>query len=558
MLISSELLTQDQLNRALEIQKETLQRLGFILTHYGIISADALKQAHPAPDPADRLPPLPLEGRRLPLLAGDDDRVRPRLRRAGQRRVDPDGRRADDRRVADHREAHPLVRHGLPQEADRPGDRGRRRGRRGRGRLRRRLAPTRRRKQVISDKIRISREEKADLRHGRRHDDASRDVVEMSKLSEFDTAKALYELLTRDLIEEVRGSAAAAVLAQATPLDETEVAETPVPLPLVAVLALLAHPVAGHVVPESAQLARTRSARRSARRPSTKRAKRSPSQRIEPDRRSDREVQPRQRPPSGAPAGADAGLHLAVAAARSVGPRLQIPPAAAALPRHRLHSRREAGHGPLPLAHDRRRIALRRRIEAGDGRDSVAGLSVQRNSATEYETAGAVPPAGPNEDTHASAPALRRAASLSARHRTSARRSARHARHVRHARRLRLRRRRMGGHRSRDLRRFSPSNGMPVVGLNALQYFWTKRTPERPRAISPRSSIATSAQWHKSRVLLVGYSRGADVLPAMINRLPAETQAKIRADRAARPQPESRVRVSRRRLDAQRLGGRCR
>ncbi len=62
----------------------------------------------------------------------------------------------------------------------------------------------------------------------------------MSKYSEFDTAKALYELLTRDLIEEVRGSAAAAVLAQVTPLDETEVAETPVPLPLVAVLALLA------------------------------------------------------------------------------------------------------------------------------------------------------------------------------------------------------------------------------------------------------------------------------------------------------------------------------
>jgi hypothetical protein len=62
----------------------------------------------------------------------------------------------------------------------------------------------------------------------------------LSKFSEFDTAKALYELLTRDLIEEVRGTAAAAVLAQVTPLDETEVAETPVPLPLVAVLALLA------------------------------------------------------------------------------------------------------------------------------------------------------------------------------------------------------------------------------------------------------------------------------------------------------------------------------
>jgi len=45
VLIRGELLTQDQLNRALEIQKETLQRLGFILVHYGIISVDSLKQA---------------------------------------------------------------------------------------------------------------------------------------------------------------------------------------------------------------------------------------------------------------------------------------------------------------------------------------------------------------------------------------------------------------------------------------------------------------------------------------------------------------------------------
>ena len=45
VLMKNGTLTNEQLNRALEIQKETLQRLGFILTHYGIISADALKEA---------------------------------------------------------------------------------------------------------------------------------------------------------------------------------------------------------------------------------------------------------------------------------------------------------------------------------------------------------------------------------------------------------------------------------------------------------------------------------------------------------------------------------
>jgi hypothetical protein len=97
----------------------------------------------------------------------------------------------------------------------------------------------RRRRQIISDKIRISREEKViyDLVDGTT---SVRDVMELSKFSEFDTAKALYELLTRDLIEEVRGASAAAVLQQSTPVDELEVAETPVPLPLVLILVVLA------------------------------------------------------------------------------------------------------------------------------------------------------------------------------------------------------------------------------------------------------------------------------------------------------------------------------
>ncbi len=33
--------------------------------------------------------------------------------------------------------------------------------------------------------------------------------------------------------------------------------------------------------------------------------------------------------------------------------------------------------------------------------------------------------------------------------------------------------------------------------------------------------------WHKQRVLLVGYSFGADVLPFVVNRLPPELQARV-------------------------------
>src|SRR6266849_3667469 len=80
-------------------------------------------------------------------------------------------------------------------------------------------------------------------------------------------------------------------------------------------------------------------------------------------------------------------------------------------------------------------------------------------------------------------------------------------------------------------------NGMPVVGLNALQYFWTKRTPDG--AARDLQSILEKylATWKKERVLFVGYSRGADVLPFMINRLPPELRSKTRLVALLGPSP---------------------
>jgi type IV secretory pathway VirJ component len=81
------------------------------------------------------------------------------------------------------------------------------------------------------------------------------------------------------------------------------------------------------------------------------------------------------------------------------------------------------------------------------------------------------------------------------------------------------------------------NEGMPVVGLNALQYFWTKRTPEV--AAHDLGTIMDSglARWKKQHVILVGYSRGADVLPAMVARLTPEQQSKIRLLALLAPSP---------------------
>jgi hypothetical protein len=238
VLIKTGTLTQDQLNRALEIQRETLQRLGFILTHYGIVTPDSLKAAI-------QLQILQIVYRLFRWKDGDyqfsqeqtieydRDNVVPitaeSILMEGARMIDEwpiiEKRiRSYDMVFRKKLTDQEIVVVGAEEADEVDFDQSPVRGKK--------------RPAIGVDRIRISEEEKVIYDHV----DGTMtvgDIVEVSHLSEFDTNKALYELLTRDLIEEVRGQSAAAVVEQ-TPVDETEVAETPVPLPLVAVLAALA------------------------------------------------------------------------------------------------------------------------------------------------------------------------------------------------------------------------------------------------------------------------------------------------------------------------------
>jgi type IV secretory pathway VirJ component len=69
--------------------------------------------------------------------------------------------------------------------------------------------------------------------------------------------------------------------------------------------------------------------------------------------------------------------------------------------------------------------------------------------------------------------------------------------------------------------------GVPVAGLDSLRYFWTARTPDGVAADLDRIVRYYASMWHKKRVLLIGYSQGADVLPFAANRLRADTRAMI-------------------------------
>ena len=70
--------------------------------------------------------------------------------------------------------------------------------------------------------------------------------------------------------------------------------------------------------------------------------------------------------------------------------------------------------------------------------------------------------------------------------------------------------------------------GIPVVGVDSLRYFWSARTPAGFASDLDRIARHYARQWQRPKLLLVGFSQGADVLPAAINQLQADTAAMLR------------------------------
>jgi len=69
--------------------------------------------------------------------------------------------------------------------------------------------------------------------------------------------------------------------------------------------------------------------------------------------------------------------------------------------------------------------------------------------------------------------------------------------------------------------------GVPVVGVDSLKYFWTARTPAKSANDLARIINGYGAAWHRSRVLLIGYSFGAGALPATVAALPPALRERI-------------------------------
>lgn len=69
--------------------------------------------------------------------------------------------------------------------------------------------------------------------------------------------------------------------------------------------------------------------------------------------------------------------------------------------------------------------------------------------------------------------------------------------------------------------------GVPVVGLDSLRYFWSKKTPEQTARMVAALTETFMAKWHADKVALIGYSFGADVMPFVYNRLPQSLRAHV-------------------------------
>jgi len=81
---------------------------------------------------------------------------------------------------------------------------------------------------------------------------------------------------------------------------------------------------------------------------------------------------------------------------------------------------------------------------------------------------------------------------------------------------------------SREFAESLAARGAPVVGVNSMRYFLTRRTADEAAADLGALIDHYGRVWGRDHVILVGYSFGGDVLPLFASHLPQATRARVR------------------------------
>ncbi|MEI6259394.1 MAG: AcvB/VirJ family lysyl-phosphatidylglycerol hydrolase [Deltaproteobacteria bacterium] len=79
----------------------------------------------------------------------------------------------------------------------------------------------------------------------------------------------------------------------------------------------------------------------------------------------------------------------------------------------------------------------------------------------------------------------------------------------------------------RDVAEQMADLGYPVVGVDTLRYFWSGKTPEEAANDLAAAMTYYRTAWKAKTFVLAGYSFGADILPAVYNRLSDTDQESV-------------------------------
>jgi type IV secretory pathway VirJ component len=79
----------------------------------------------------------------------------------------------------------------------------------------------------------------------------------------------------------------------------------------------------------------------------------------------------------------------------------------------------------------------------------------------------------------------------------------------------------------RELARALAKRNVAVAAIDARVYLRTRRTPDAAARDVDRLIRHYGVAWGRPRVALLGYSRGADLVPFIANRLPPDSRARV-------------------------------
>jgi type IV secretory pathway VirJ component len=71
------------------------------------------------------------------------------------------------------------------------------------------------------------------------------------------------------------------------------------------------------------------------------------------------------------------------------------------------------------------------------------------------------------------------------------------------------------------------ARGISVIGFDCYKYFTRTRSPEETAADINAALAAKLKDWHKDRLIVIGYSFGGAVLPFVLSRMPTALKSKV-------------------------------